>query len=71
MSVYFACMYVDHMCASCPQSIGYSGNGVTDGCELSRVCWELSPGSLQEQHMPLATDKATSPAPRYNALSRM
>jgi hypothetical protein len=71
MVVCFACMYVYHMCAWCPQNTGYSGNGVIDGCELSHIYWELSPGPLQEQKMLLATDQAISPAPRYNALNSM
>ena len=49
----------------------FSGTGVIDGCELSHIYWELSPGPLQEQKMLLATDQAISPAPRYNALNSM
>jgi hypothetical protein len=29
---------------------------VTDGCELPCGCWELSPGPLQKQPIPLTTE---------------
>ena len=30
-------------------AIGFPGIGVRDGCEPPCTCWEVNPGSLQEQ----------------------
>jgi hypothetical protein len=40
-----------------------SGPGVTDGGELPRGCWELNPGSLEEQPGLLNTESQPLPPP--------
>lgn len=63
MVVLFACMHVCHMHVWYSQDVGFPGNSIKDGCKVSRICWELSPGPLQEQQMLLTTDRAIFPAP--------
>jgi hypothetical protein len=40
------------MCGQCPQRSEEGTRcpriGITDGCEPTCVCWELSPGSLED-----------------------
>lgn len=36
-------------------------SGVTDGCELLYGCWELNPGLLEEQPVPITTETFLQP----------
>lgn len=60
MGVLSATVSVHHVCASCLQRpegcIGSSETGVTDGCELPCVCWELNLDALEEQPVLLVTE---------------
>lgn len=51
-----------YMCTTCTpgacrrqEYLGFSGTGVTGGCELPGGYWELNPGLLQEQQWLLAS----------------
>jgi hypothetical protein len=47
------CVCVYHMFDWYPQrfeeGVEFSKIGIADSCEPSRGCWELNPGSLEEQ----------------------
>lgn len=54
MGILLTCMFVDHGCVAPVEFTGgiqLSRAGVTNSCELPRVCWELNLGTgpLQEQ----------------------
>lgn len=53
------CMYVHHVLhvlREATKSIGTSGTGITDGCELPCGSWEPNSGPMQEELVFLTTE---------------
>lgn len=50
-----------HVCAYClqrsyPLGLELHTDGVTDGCEMPKGCWELDPGPLEEHPVLLTAE---------------
>lgn len=66
MSILFAYVSVNHVCACCPQKsdkgIRTPGSRVVDSCKPQHVCvWGSNPGFLQEQKVLLTSECSHQP----------
>jgi hypothetical protein len=55
---YFACIQCPHRVR---RGLWISGTGDADGCEPPSRCWELYPGSLEEEPLPLNAEPSFQP----------
>ena len=53
---FILCALVFHLNVYLHEGFGSPGIGVSDSCELPYRCWELNPGPLEEQPVPLITE---------------